>query len=135
MGYLTRAQIQAAQDLAYLDEPVPEWGEDPICLVQLSAGEMEAFHRELEASPGNADGMQRILIYCAVNNPQDRVRLFSEEDIEMLKGKNIDVLNRLQHKALGLQGLGPEKVDALKKTLAAAPSADSRIASPSPLGT
>lgn len=128
MTYLTRERLFSAQDLDYEDVIVPEWHGETVCLVQMSAGEIQEFTKELEGPAGD-DGLFSILVRCLVDNPQDRRRLLTMDDIPALKAKNLDVLNRLQRRALALNHLlsaeeiAKDVAEKKRASLAVAPDA------------
>ncbi len=109
---LSAASILAAKDLAEEIVAVPEWGGD-VRLVEMNAHEATEFSDKLELIKGQKDGMYLMLIYSAKD--ADGNRLFKNEDIDALRAKSMDVLNRLQLLALRLNKMDAKSKAALKK--------------------
>lgn len=109
---LSKSQIFAAKDLKEETVPVPEWG-GSVRLVQMTARESAEFSKKMETTDGGNIGIYLMLVYAAQN--ADNTRVFTEEDIEHLKDKNMNVLILLQQKALDLNGMSVEAKAALKK--------------------
>lgn len=122
---LSAAAIKAAPDRKEEIVEVPEWG-GYVRLVQMTAAESGAFRKELQTLEGDESGMFLMLVYSARNEQNDRI--FTVEDVPALKEKNINVLIKLQKKALEINAWGREQLDALKKDLSVAET----VATPSP---
>lgn len=116
---LNRDQILAAEDLAHELVEVPEWG-GTIRIEQMGAGESAAFNDDLKSLDGSHNGMYLMLVYSARDD--NHQRLFTIADVEALKLKNINVLNKLQHVALTLNKMDPVGKAAQKKDLSVAPT-------------
>lgn len=127
----TRDMIKQAPDLELLREPVPEWGgEDFVLLLQeMSAADAMSFRKLLSDDDGGGhglEGMFLIIIFCAVNEQREKLFTLDTDDegrfvdVEMLKTKNLDVLNRLQLVCLKLNGMGQKAGVDLKKGLSEA---------------
>lgn len=122
---LSAAEIFAAQDLSEDYVTVPEWGGD-VRLKQMTAFETMAMTKDMDAPENKGLGMYVILVHTARN--EDDSHLFTVDDIEKLKLKNFNVLNRLQTAALKLNRMG-SGVD-LKKALSEAGTVVSPTDSP-----
>lgn len=109
---LTRDKIKNAKDLKHEDVDVPEWG-GKIRLKQMNAGETNAFTAALATTKTKGAGMYLMLVYSARNEAGELI--FTEEDLEWMVEKNIDILNILQRKALALNKMTPAGEAALKK--------------------
>lgn len=122
---LSAVAILAAADLAHEDVEVSEWG-GTIRIQQMSAEESSRFTDELTTLGGSRNGMYLMLIYSA--RDAEGNRLFTNEQIDEIKKKNINVLNRLQLVALNLNKMTPAGRDELKNVsgvaeIAATPTA------------
>lgn len=121
---LTADQVLANADpkrLEYVDVAVPEWtpagADEPlkIRLRVMTADEAIEFAQHQAAlnaprQPGQAppkqDAIQRLVCKCAVD--EDGNPIFNEQQLEQLGGLSFAVLQRLQDKALVLNGFAEE---------------------------
>lgn len=127
--FLSAADIAAAQDLAFEDHVVPEWGNLPTRVQELGAADTIAFHKAMHDHGGYDDNGMFILLAFALRNGANE-RILSVDDIPMLLKKNINVMNRLQLIALRINKMDTEGKEALKKALSEAVSTVSPTASP-----
>lgn len=114
---LTAEDIFAAQDLTEDLVAVPEWGGD-VRLKQLSAKATIEMTKEIEDPANKGLGMFLVLVHMALK--EDGSKAFTVDDIEKLKTKNFNILNRLQMAALKLNRSGAASGVALKKDLSEA---------------
>jgi len=114
---LSAAAIKAAVDRKEETVEVPEWG-GSVRLVQMTAAESGEFSKELKTLAGEESGMFLMLVYSARNEQGERI--LTIEDVPALKEKNINVLIRLQRKALELNSWGREGLEKLKNDLGVA---------------
>jgi len=109
---LSADAIRSAVDLKHEIVPVPEWGGD-VRIQQLGAAEMTEFTQSLHTVEGEKEGMYVMLIYCL--RDAEGNRLFSMDDLPILRNKNFSVMNRLQSLALTLNQMDKVSKAALKK--------------------
>lgn len=104
---LTAAQILAADDLSFVDVPVPEWG-GTIRLREMSAGEAIKFTDSLQDNAKSRNqAIVRIIRDTAVG--VDGARLFpGDGDMEKLRAKSFKVFQVLSDAALKLNGFRDE---------------------------
>ncbi|MEU3600877.1 hypothetical protein ABZ714_19460 [Streptomyces sp. NPDC006798] len=113
MALLTRAEIDAADDRAWEDVPVPEWGGD-VRVQGMSGSERNAYQSSLVVmgSGGSvqrlnmADQTAKLLAKCLVDAEGER--LYSDKEVKALGAKNGAVLERLSKVAARLSGLRKE---------------------------
>lgn len=118
MRFITSAaQVQQANDVRYVNVPVPEWGEDGqnddelhIRLRSFTANELMKF-TSLKGK-NEKEGMARGLAMCAVDENGDLIfSVHNPQDIRMLMTKSVAVLNRCQQAILTLNEIGGRKRD------------------------
>jgi len=128
---LSADQINAADDLAYVDESVPEWKDAEgkpgvVRLRQMPANDGMELSAEMDIQANVRDGMYVILVYCAVDENNNRLyptpprtdptyNDIMQGHITKLKRKSMFVLNRLQKTCLKLNGMSKDGGVALKK--------------------
>lgn len=118
MGLLNREQILAAKDLPFQDVEVPEWG-GTVRVRTMTAAEGMEFWKLIEAKSGDGAAQQeflreKTLIMTIVDDSGKRI--FTVDDIDALRGKYPEVLNRLFKVAAELNGMKTaEKDDPLEK--------------------
>lgn len=115
---LNRDQILSAQDLAYEDIEIPEWG-GTVRLRALTGREVEALSKDT----GDVGVVRRALGFCLVD--ENMTRLFSDEDMDQLWDKNASTLLRLGVIALKLSNLDAESNKELVETFVQGPTGDS----------
>jgi hypothetical protein len=142
---LSAASIAAAQDLKLGSATVPEWpvnGEPGVIhFKQLSAGEVIQFQNFMAKPESKGLGMFAILVWTGCDEGGARLFPFPAEPgpeqdkvvyahVDLLKGKSMDVLDRLQRVALKTNNMLVEDKAALKKDSSGADQGDSPSASP-----
>lgn len=133
MALLTRGQIHAADDRAYEDVPVPEWGGE-VRIRALSGTERDAYQNSLVSigSGGKVqrlslqDAMAKLLVRSIVD--EDGERIYADKDTAELGAKNAQVLERLRDVAKRLSGLGKEELEEAEGNSEAGQSDDSSSA-------
>lgn len=128
MGYLTRKEILAAQDIKTQDVAVPEWG-GVVRVRGLSGAERDRFESTFITLNGtNAtvtlEGMRAHLVAMTVIDEAGNL-LFSPGDVEALGAKSSGALDRVFTAAQTLSGLTKADVEALAKNSGSGPSAAS----------
>lgn len=117
MALLSKDQITAADDRAWEDVPVPEWGGE-VRLLGLSGTERNAYQASLVVLGSNgsvqrmnlADQTAKLLAKAIVG--EDFKRLYTDKEIASLGAKSGSVLQRLFEVAQRLSGLRKEDVEA-----------------------
>ena len=107
---LSADRIRKAQDRAFEDVLVPEWPNEDgtpgvVRIQELSASASLRMHDMVQAAP--EDGLYLMLVFSATNTEGQNIFDISTEEtikaeVDVLRGKNIHVLNRLQTFALKL---------------------------------
>jgi len=116
MGFLSKDQILAAEDLPRREAAVPEWG-GGVWLRTMTGAERDAFEASLLAG---ADGDRnlanlraRLLVRTLVDAKGNR--LFADDDAGLLGEKSAAVLDRLFAIAQEINGLRAADVEELAK--------------------
>lgn len=128
-----REQILAAQDLPSKAVAVPEWGLE-VFVRTMTGTERDQYEQEIIAAhrPDGkfnvVDVRARLVVFCAVDAEGKRV--FTNEDIGAVGGKNALALDRVFAVASELNGIGQKEIDELGKASAVAGAA-STSSSPS----
>ena len=109
---LSAEQILAADDLDTVDVPVPEWTPpgQPTASVRLkamSARMAMQFAAEVTDESKKREAMVRLVLTCAIDDAGEP--LFTEAHLEALQAKSVRVFQRLQDKALVLNGFAVEE--------------------------
>lgn len=128
MTRLTAEQILAAIDVGGEDVTVPEWGGD------IRIGVMSGLGRDefISATSGKVPVSRfQALLLAASMVDENGQPSFSVDQVELLQGKNKDVLDRLTAIAMRVNGIGKKAAEDLEKNSEAATSGDSGSASPS----
>jgi len=123
MGFLTREQIIQARDIQTVEVACPEWadGESATVLVQQpSAGLMEEMGikvMQYQQAHGTDSVPPEIRTWFVARTIVDEsgARMFSDDDIELLRSKSLAPIQRIFEAGQKLGGLGAEEVDELKK--------------------
>lgn len=130
--FLTRDQIFAADDVRTEEVPVPEWGNgtDAVVLVRgMSGSERDAFETSLITGKGKDQTVSlkdiRAKLCARTICGPDKVRLFSDSDIEALGKKSAKALDRVFGVAQRLSGITDDDIAELEKNSKSAPSGDS----------
>lgn len=88
----------------------PEWG-GHVKLIAMTGDQAERFAKSREKEKDSGTGMYAIISACAID--ENGARLFPDPDV--LRGRSLSVLNRLQNAALKLNGFREEAVNEAKK--------------------
>jgi hypothetical protein len=126
---LSFEDIVGADDIRYETVEVPEWG-GAVRLRSITGAERDRytnFVESLKDAKGNLkkhDGLiTRLLQLCLVDGKGDQ--LFSGAQVEKLKAKNGEVLERLATIASKLNGLSSEAIEEAKGNSPSEPSDES----------
>lgn len=111
MKTLSKAAIQAAQDIKREPFPIPEWGEDSgVFLTELSgntrAGLLAAHDANKDKDPAARNmALEDALIVACVTDEKGKA-IFEAADADMLRTKNSKVRERIAAAAMKLNGMG-----------------------------
>lgn len=111
-GFLSAADILKAEDLDYKEVEVPEWG-GTIRLRAMSAVDSLIFLVAMEGENKKKQANTRLVAMSVVDENGNKV--FTENQLSALEGKNVRVINRLAEEVLILNGMSAKKKDAEKK--------------------
>lgn len=131
MTLLTKAAILGALDLTTEDVEVPEWG-GTVRVAMMSGKARDAFFARQEKAGGLPPSQFSATVLVATIVGEDGKPIFEQSDIEAMREKSPEALERVLAVALKLNGLGPKAVEDARKNSSAAQSGDSGSASPSP---
>jgi len=113
-----RDQVAAAADWKTRTMVVEEWDNAKI---ELRSPSQAAFSRFTRNHPlifvGGADAVEAfpfIVIMCSFD-PATGEKVFSDEDAELLSGKDFSIVQRIANEAMELISLSGESVDEAKK--------------------
>lgn len=131
MGFLTKAQILAVEDIPTQEVDVPEWG-GKVMVRGLTAGQRGRFTETIVDQRGkkNVIRLQDIqirLCMMTIVDPISSKRLFEEADMKALGEKSGAALERVSKAAQVLSGLSDEDVEELTKNSEAIQSEDSLL--------
>lgn len=133
MPILSKASILAAS-LKHEDVPVPEWGGDVRVAMMSGAARDRFMALQGEGKTPFSVFQARVLVSCVID--EDGNLLFSEDDVEALRTRSKDALDRVYEAAMRLNKLGVEAVEEEVKNSDAAQSggtgSDSASTSESP---
>lgn len=133
MPILSKTSILAAS-LEHEDVPVPEWGGDVRVAVMSGAARDRFMALQGEGKTPYSVFQARVLVCCVID--ENGELLFSEDDVEALRGRSKEALDRVVDVAMRLNKLGVEAVEEEAKNSDAAPSggtgSDSASTSESP---
>ena len=129
---LSREEILAAKDIKTEIVPVPEWG-GAVRIKALDGKERDDYEESVmtKGKKGAMDIISRRLRVklLAVSIVDEKgVRMFTEDDVELLAGKSAAAIDRVFKVAQRLSGLGEDQVVEAQEVLKAAPNVDSAIA-------
>ena len=118
MERLTRDAIFAAQDRAFEDVDVPEWG-GTIRIAVITGTDRDAYEASMYEMRGkeiklNRDDMRAKLLARAIVD-ESMKRIFTDADIKELGKKSAKVIDRLFTLAQRINGLTDESVKELEK--------------------
>lgn len=111
--YLTREQIDAADDLTYEPVEVPEWG-GTVLVRGLTGTERARFEGAMVRNPKRInleDYQARLVVSCLVDGKGNQ--LYSAREVANLGRKSAVALNRVYEVAQRLSGLTDEDADEL----------------------
>ncbi|MCA3186673.1 hypothetical protein [Cupriavidus sp.] len=131
MTLLTKASILAALDLTTADVEVPEWG-GTVRVAMMSGKARDEFFARQEKVGGLPPSQFSATVLVATIVGEDGKQVFDQSDIEAMREKSPEALERVLAVALKLNGLGPKAAEEAEKNSSAAPSGDSGSVSPSP---
>ncbi|MEU3052280.1 hypothetical protein [Streptomyces griseus] len=116
MGFLTRDEILAADDLKVVVESVPEWGGD-VRLKMLTAAERDRFEASTVEMRGGkqkqnlANLRARLVALCIVD--ENGKRIFESGDVTRLGQKSASALQRLFDKCNDMNALSEDDIEDL----------------------
>ena len=118
MSRLTRDAIFAAQDRAFEDVDVPEWG-GMVRIAIITGTDRDAYEASMYEMKGkeiklNRDDMRAKLLARAIVD-ENLKRIFTDADIRELGKKSSKVIERLFTVAQRLNGMTDESVKELEK--------------------
>lgn len=115
MTILSREAILSAQDLQTEDVPVPEWG-GSVRVRVMTGSERDGFGASLLGADGKTvtDGYKaKLVARCIVGEDGDR--LFSDNDVELLRAKSAAALDRVFLVADRINGVSNAAIDTAEK--------------------
>lgn len=112
MPLLTKAEILAANDLPVKEVEVPEWG-GVVRLRALSVAQREALE-DFMFNQGKRDQWRAYLVAATAVDENGEL-LFGPDDVESLRGKSFDAVERVFMAAKRLSGIGKEGREEAKK--------------------
>jgi hypothetical protein len=116
---LTRESILALDDRPRREVFVPAWN-GSVYVRALSGAERATFERIVFSDGATDDGiMAKIVALCTVD--QNGERLFTEEDVEALNGKNAKALHTVAQAALAFNALSDGALEEGKDDSAPSP--------------
>lgn len=123
MALLTRAQIDAADDIKVEDVPVPEWGGD-VRLRGLTSRERTTIEATLVASKGESIQVRvqalttlRERTVAAALIDENGNRVFGDKELSNLAKKSGAVIQRLYHKVQELSGMNEKAIEEAEENL------------------
>ncbi|MFD3657035.1 hypothetical protein [Streptomyces sp. NPDC058620] len=127
MALLSKDQINAADDRAYEDVPVPEW-HGTVRILGMSGTDRNAYQSSLVVLGTNGkpqrvnlnDQLAKLVAKCLVD--EEFQRLYTDKEVAELGAKNGAVLDKLGDIAKRLSGLGETAVEDAAGNSDAAPS-------------
>ncbi|PRH79407.1 hypothetical protein C6N75_10005 [Streptomyces solincola] len=128
MGFLTKEQIFAADDLPVEIVHVPEWGGD-VRLKMLTAAERDAFEASTVQMRGGkqkqnlANLRARLVALCIVD--EEGRRIFQSGDVTRLGNKSASALQRLFDKCNEMNALSEDDIEELTEGFEETPAEDS----------
>lgn len=118
MGLLSKQDILTAQDLAFKEVDVPEWG-GTVRVKALTGKERDAFEASMIKGEGKdrktdfTNMRARLCGLCMVDDSDARV--FDDNEISMLGAKSSAALDRVFSVAQELNGMSQKDVEDLAK--------------------
>jgi hypothetical protein len=111
MAFLTKQDIDKADDSKDEIVTVPEWGGD-VKLKVMSGADLDKFENLLQDPEKQKDGGLRARLVASCLVDEKGKRLYSEAEVYMLGKKNGAVLTRLFQKCLELNRVGQAEAEA-----------------------
>lgn len=111
--FLSREDILSAA-IKTVEVDVPEWG-GKVKVRELSAHEVTTLGIGMVTEDGKVDRSQvpdmmtQAVVLGAID--EDGERLFTEQDVELLKGKSFDPIQRIARAVLDMSGMSKSKQD------------------------
>jgi hypothetical protein len=116
---LTRDTILSLDDLPRREVYVPEW-KDSVCVRALTGAERATFERIVFSDAATDESiMAKVVALCAVDGAG--ARLFTEEDVAALNGKNAKALHTVAQAALAFNALTDGALEEGKDASAPSP--------------
>jgi hypothetical protein len=125
-----RTQILNAADLPVEKVPMPEWGDIDVYVRSMTAKERDHWQSTqfIKAGEENEDGSAKYvmsmdnlsastLVHVVCSDPEGKIRIFKDNDVELLGAKSASAINRLQEASRKLNGTTKEDEEALLKNL------------------
>lgn len=111
---LSKQDILAVNDRKPQTIDVPEWG-GQVIVMPMSGKDRLTFELMVssEKQLTSIGVYSQILVRCLVND--NGIRLFNDDEIDLISQKNAAVLTRLAPIAQRLSGLAPDDIDDAKK--------------------
>jgi hypothetical protein len=130
MTYLTKDQILEADDISYLDVPVPEWG-GTVRIKSLTGEERDSFEEKIvkRDAQGNRVGMDlkqfraKLLVRTMVD--EEGKRVFDEQDVHALGRKSSAAMDKVFAKVRELNPMTDEDIQDLTSGFDTGQSEDS----------
>lgn len=136
MGYLTKEQILASEDIETEEVDVPEWG-GMVRVRGLNGQQRDRFEASLMERRGkrmvpNTENIRAKMVAWSVVDEKGE-RVFTEGDVWTLGEKSVAALNRIYEVASRLSGMTDEDVEELAENFGSRNGTGS--SSPSPKGS
>lgn len=130
MTLLSKAAILGAVDLKTEDVEVSEWGGTVRVVTMSGKARDEFFARQGEGGLPYSQFSATVLVATIVD--EEGKQIFEESDVDALRAKSPDALERVLAVAMRLNGIGPKAAEEAAKNSDAAQSGDSGSALHSP---
>lgn len=132
MAFLKRVDIDAAQDIKYVEMEVPEWG-GTVLLKSMSCADRDAFAESVWSGEGaarkqNWTGSRERLVALALVDAETRQPMYSINEVGILAQRSADALQRVFDRVQELNGLVSAAVIEAKNVSGGDPTADSTSA-------
>lgn len=131
MAKLNREQILAADDMAYEEVEVPQWG-GTLTLKSLTGTERDKFEASMMVMNKGGKPSQnlenlraRLVVLCAIDRDDNDLPIFTHEDIKPLGKKSAAALDLVFSAAQELNGFTKADVEALTEGFDSDPSESS----------
>lgn len=121
---LNRAEILGVDDLSFEDVPVPQWG-GSVRVREMTGAERDEFHAAINAEGGRVPGKISAAVLVATCVDGDGNRMFTMEDMDIIRAKGAASLDVLSAVAVRINKLGAAAVDDAEKNSESDQSGDS----------